>query len=467
MTETPLSTAPAVFLALSLLSAACSGGGAAILPVSGAGTPGRSWTIQYGTVAEDDISDIAVHSGGMIVAAGSTFGGFDGYRNADPNGRTSDLFVIAFDPSGARSRTIQLGTEYEDTASDIAVDGNGNIYVAGSTAGDMDGNGNRDIRGPGRTSDLIVLKFGADGTRKWIRQFGSPDDDRGRGIAVDDDGQMYVTGVTCGALAGTPNAGGTDLFVAKLDADGNLLWLNQAGSASNDNAAGIVISSNVVTVVGTTFGQLDGERNHGRSDLFLVQFDAGGARLRTVLHGTGEFDFGVGIAADADGSLYAVGSTQGGMDGYENADPRGPGWTSDLFVAKFSADGTRQWTRQAGSGFSDFGVNIVPGPGGAVFVTGSTQGALDGASGNRDPRGDGWTSDLFVLAFDAGGGLLWTRQAGTAFTDLGLGIGTGRDGAVYAAGKTYGDLDGNSNADRSNASADLFIIKYDAAGAKQ
>jgi hypothetical protein len=464
MAEKRMSRPPALLFALSLLMFACSGE-VATPPADSA--PRRPWTIQYGTAVEDGVNDIVVHPSGMIVAAGSTYGGLDGHQNSDPLGATSDLFVIAYDPSGARQWTRQLGSGYEDAAYDIAVDGGGNIYVTGSTYGALGGNSNGDPCGPGLTPDLFVVKFSAAGAQQWVRQFGSPDKDWARGIAAGRDGRLYVTGSTRGSLDGSPNAGGTDLFVAAYDGDGNVLWARQLGTTSNDSAAGVVTANGVITVVGTTFGDLDGETNQGSADLFLVQFDAEGNRLRTVLHGTEYSDFGVGIAADGSGALYVTGSTQGGLDGCENTDPRGDGWTSDLFVMKFDADGTRQWTHQLGSTVADFGVNIALDGSGNVCVTGSTQGALDSGFDNQDPRGDGWTSDLFVIRFDADGTRQWTRQIGSAFADLGLGVGIDDSGAVYAAGETYGDLDGNSNADPTNRSADLFIVKYDAEGRKQ
>ena len=456
---------PAVLFALSLLVFACSGEEAAPLVSAKSASP-RPWTIQHGTAVEDGISDIVIHPDGMIVATGSTYGGLDGHQNVDPTGATSDLFVIAYDAFGARLWTRQIGSEYEDAGSDIAVDNNGNIYVIGPTYGALDGNSNSDPCGPGLTSDIFVVKFSAAGAQLWIRQFGSSGKDWAKGIAADPDGHLYVTGLTLDSINGSPNAGGNDLFAAAYDGDGNLLWLRQLGTPFNDNAAGIVAANGVMTVVGTTFGDLSGETNHGNADLFLVQFDAEGNRLQTVLYGTGYFDFGVGIATDDSGALYVAGSTQGGLDGYENADPRGPGWTFDLFVIKFTAEGTRQWTRQLGSAFADFGVSVAVHPSGNVYVTGSTQGGLDGYE-NADPRGPGWTSDLFVIRFSADGTRQWTRQLGTAFTDLGLGAGVDDTGAVYAAGETCGDLDGNNNADPSNTSADLIIVKYDAEGKKQ
>ncbi|HWR72919.1 MAG TPA: SBBP repeat-containing protein, partial [Nitrospirota bacterium] len=419
MTASQAYNAPAILIALSMFTFACNREGTTQLAV---GTPTadstihRPWTIQHGTAVEDGISDIVVHPSGMIVAAGSTCGGLDGHQNSDPAGATSDLFVIAYDASGARQWTRQLGSEYEDTACDIAVDGSGDIYVTGSTYGGLDGYSNSDPCGPGRTSDLFVMKLSADGTRQWTRQFGSPGRDWAKGITTDRDGRLYVTGFTFDSINGSTNTGGTDLFVAAYDDDGNLLWLRQLGTPFNDNAAGIVAANGVITVVGTTFGGLSGEANQGNADLFLVQFDTEGNRLWTVLYGTEYFDFGVGIAADNNGALYVAGSTQGGLDGHENADPRGPGWTSDLFVIKFSAEGTRQWTRQLGSSFADFGVNVAVDPGGNVYAIGSTQGGLDGYE-NADPRGPGWTSDLIVIKFSPGGTQQWSRQLGTAFSD--------------------------------------------------
>ena len=108
--------------------------------------------------------------------------------------------------------TRQLGTAANDVTRGIATDSSGNAYVTGFTKGDLDG----DLDGTNAgESDLFVVNYDSAGDRKWTQQLGTSRDDEAMGIATDSSGNVYVTGLTDGALDGT-RAGQLDLFVMKL-----------------------------------------------------------------------------------------------------------------------------------------------------------------------------------------------------------------------------------------------------------
>ncbi len=157
---------------------------------------------------------------------------------------------------------------------------------------------------------------------------------------------------------------------------------------------------------------------------------------------------------DASGNVYVTGQTNGGLDGHILTG------TSDFFLTKYSATGTKRYTMQMGVALADTSGNSVAldAKGLNVYVTGYTQGGLDGNTLTG-------TSDFFLTKYDATytGTKLYTKQMGVAgiFT-TGNSVATDLSGNVYVTGDTFGGLDGNTLAGNS----DFFLSKYDTTGLK-
>ncbi len=317
--------------------------------------------------------------------------------------------------------------------------------MAGGTEGGLDGNTNA-----GNT-DLFVVKYNSSGTKQWTRQIGSSSRDSASGVAPDSSGNVYVTGMTNGGLDGCKNAGIEDLFVVKYNSSGTKQWTNQLGSSSRDSADDVATdSSGNIYVTGTTYSELDGNTSAGKADLFVVKYNSSGTKQWTNQLGTWDTDFANGVATDSSGNVYVTGSTYRSLDGNTSAG------NADLFLVKYNSSGTKQWTKQLGSSSDDYANGIVTDSSGSVYVTGTTYGGLDGntSAGN---------ADLFVVKYNSGGTKQWTKQLGTPSTDTANGVTTDSSGNVYVAGGTYGGLDGNSG----SGGNDFFVVKYNSSGTKQ
>ncbi len=166
--------------------------------------------------------------------------------------------------------------------------------------------------------------------------------------------------------------------------------------------------------------------------------------------GTSNFDSGRGITSDSSGNVYVTGNTNGGLDGNTSAG------RSDVFIVKYDSGGIKQWTQQLGTSESDVGYSITSDSSGNVYVTGTTAGGLDGYSN----AGGG---DLFVVKYDSGGIKQWTKQLGSSGQDNGYCITSDSSGNVYVTGDAQGELDGNTHDGVSN----LFVVKYNSSGVKQ
>jgi hypothetical protein len=118
-----------------------------------------------------------------------------------------------------------------------------------------------------------VKKYDPDGNALWTRQLGTFTYDNVSDVAVDGDGSVYVVGHTGGAFPGGSSAGNYDAFLVKWNALGDLLWIKQFGTSEYDEATSILISpSGEVYVLGRTTGSFPGAVNAGQSDVWLARF---------------------------------------------------------------------------------------------------------------------------------------------------------------------------------------------------
>ncbi len=336
--------------------------------------------------------------------------------------------------------TRQLGTDLDDGSRSVSADGLGNVYISGYTTGSLDG---RHVF-PGDT-EVFVSKYNAPGSVQWTRQLGSAENtfDTSYSVSADGLGNVYVSGYTNGSLGG-PNAGGSDAFVAKYDAAGNLQWTRKLGTNAFDYAVGVSADGlGNVYISGYTGGSLGGT-NAGGNDAFVAKYDAAGSLQWSRQWGTGSDDWGWRVSADGLGSVYISGYTTGSLGG-TNAGG------IDAFVSKYDAVGDLQWTRQLGTGSDDASWFVSADGVGNVYISGYTSGSLGGTNAGGN--------DAFVAKYDAAGDLQWTRQLGTSTDDASEGVSADGRGSVYISGGTHGSL-GGANAGGNDA----FVAKYDAAG---
>ena len=338
---------------------------------------------------------------------------------SDPS--KSDTINLTVDPAGALRWTRQFGTSDGDVARGVATDASGNVFVAGTTFGALDGSN-------AGGQDVFVRAYDVDGDLRWTRQFGSAADEVVFGAATDASGHVYVAGRTEGALDGS-HAGGWDVFVRAYDADGDLRWSRQFGTADEDVARGVATdASGHVYVVGYTAGALDGS-SAGGWDGFVRAYAVDGSLRWTRQFGSSEWDEARGVATDANGHVYVVGDTQGALDGSSAGG-------TDGFLRAYDAGGDLRWARQFGTAASDVPLAVASAPNGQVRVAGYTFGALEGSNAG--------TTDAFVRAYAPDGNVRWTRQFGTAGQDAVFGVATDASGGAFVVGYSGGALEGSS-----------------------
>ncbi len=316
----------------------------------------------------------------------------------------------------------------------------------------------------------------------WLNQGSGSSSVFSNAIAVDDSGNTYVTGyfsksMVLGAYT-FQSSNFSDMFVAKLDSNGNILWAKSAGGGgqygSNQGSAIAVDKSGNVYVAGKfrytiTFGTLKGS-NSGNSELFVAKFDKDGKEKWLKTCGSTDqtaAEHITGLALDSSSNVYITGYTE--KTALFGTFKVTTVFGRDIFAAKLDTNGNWKWVKSAGSDSDDRGHAIAVDTQGNVYITGyfglpsSTPKQATFGSTKLTSRGG---KDVFVAKLNTNGAWQWAVQAGGASDDVANAITIDSAGAIHIAG-TYsgsGAVFGNTSAN-SAGGTDIFVAKLTNSGA--
>ena len=402
------------------------------------------WAKQMGGTDGGGALAIAVDAAGNVY----TTGAFNGTADFDPgpgnynltSAGSSDIFISKLDAAGNFIWAVQMGGPSDfaaniDQSVSIAVDAAGNVYTTGS----FDGTADFDP-GPGVynlssnydfNSDAFVSKIDANGNFVWAKQIDGINNEAGRSVAVDAAGNVYTTGIFYSTTDFDPgpgiynltpfNGNNYDIYVSKLDADGNFAWAKQMGSPRVSGGSA------------------------GTDNSYAIAVDAAGNVYTTGnFLGTADFDPGPGIY-----NLTAVGDA------------------IDLFVSKLDANGNFVWAKQLGGPSSEQAYAIAVDGGGNVYTTGFFTGTADFDPGPAayylSTTGGGADADIFVSKLDAGGNFLWAENMGGISAELAVAIAVDSYGNVYTTGYFGNTTDFDPGPGIYNLTPagvdDIFVVK--------
>lgn len=336
-------------------------------------------------------------------------------------------------PAASIGWTSQFGTTSPDDANGLTINSAGSLFVIGQTSGALKGQTNAGM------IDAFLRRYDPAGVEVWTRQFGSNERDIPKGVTLDDAGNVYVVGQTFGSLPGQTSAGGWDAFLRKYTPTGDEAWTRQFGGGGGESAASVKVDkAGNAYVVGGTRAALPGQKNIGDYDSFIVKLDPTGADVWVRQFGTTIEDYALTVSLDGSGNPVVAGETGGHLAGASSAGGL------DGFVRQYDTAGEVVWTRQFGSALDDYAVGSGIGPGGDIFIVGSTTGSLPGHKSEGD-------ADAYIMTFNGRGASLWSRQFGTAGVDDAEAISFDAAGKPFVAGRAGGALRGSNASGGSDA----------------
>jgi hypothetical protein len=349
----------------------------------------------------------------------------------------------------------------------ITTDNAGNVYVAGKYE-EVNANFSGTLVPCQGNHDIWVAQYSSSGSLNWIKTAGGITGDYAWGIATDNT-YVYVTGEVEGSgetivFVGSPitltTVASNDIFVAKYDVTGNLLWAKSAGGVdyekgiaiANDNSGNVYICGlycGTITFGGTTTINCT---SNGTADMFVAKYDANG-NFQWVQHaGSNGRDEAKGIKCDAAGNVYVTGFySEGCSFGSQVLTTHNPPNWYDIFLAKYDPSGNLQWVKTAGGDYDDVAWGLTMDNVGKLYITGEFN--AYNFEYNLTTTG---MADVFVACYDASGNLQWAKGAGGSMIDRARGIGTDGNNIVIT-GQFGSTANFGSYSVTSADSSDVFM----------
>lgn len=327
---------------------------------------------------------------------------------------------------------------------------------------------------------------------QWAKNMGSNSTDFGHAIAVDASGNAYTTGYFSGTADFDPGAGtytltsngSNDIFVSKLDLNGNFVWAKKIGGTGNDIGRAIAIDgAGNISVTGSFFGTTDFDPNAGvtnltsagSNDIFVLKLNPAGNLVWAKNFGGTQDDKGYAIATDVSGNVFTTGYFMNTADFDPAATTytmNGFGGNEDAFVSKLDASGNFVWAKQfngtAGSP-QLFGNGITLDASGNAYISGSFTGNVDFDPGVSTYTITAINMDAFITKLDGSGNFIWTKTVGgTGGSNTSNAITVDAANNVYTTGyfdlTTDFDPGAGSFPLTSFGGVDIFILKLDPSG---
>ncbi len=341
------------------------------------------------------------------------------------------------------------GSDGEEWGYSLDSVSDGGILVSGS-ASSTDAN----ISGLQENGDLWLVRLDPNGNPLWNRAYGGNGSDYSFSIKATPDGGSVIVGTTGssdGNIAGYHGNG--DLWVIRLSPNGDRIWNRVYGGNMTDEGGDILVTPDGgYMVIGYTMSN-DGDPvgHHGGGDLWMLRLDQNGSILWQKILGGSMRESGSSIVSTSDGGYAMTGNTYS-ADG----DVTSNHGSSDLWVVKTDGNGSVLWQKSYGGSKLDWGHSITEMTNGDLMVAGVT------ASSDGDVHLNHGVGDVWVLRLSSAGDLLWEKTYGGNFSDNVWKMEPSPIGGAYLVGETFsvdGDISGN------HGDADLWVAEIDANGA--
>lgn len=343
----------------------------------------------------------------------------------------------------------------------------GNSFIAGSFSDTLKV-GKIEMVSNG-ANDIYLLKFDTKGSLIWAKQAGGKDYDEAYGITLDANENIYVCGYFSGtanfANIQVTSNGDRDFFVAKYSKTGEPIWVEQSGGTLEDYSNAIAVDKDGnVFITGIFKGSITLNNNQhlskGDKDIFLIKYNNNGDILWSVTGGGTMVDEPTAVAVDEMGNCYVTGDFEGTADfSKELIVSKG---AKDVFLAKYNSQGKIQFLKRGGNATNDeHASSIAVDKTGNIYLAGFFSGIAN--FGKTDLKSIG-SDDIFVIKYNASGDEMWARQTGGKGNERARALTLDSKGNIYVTGEFNTDFTFGPNKIQNFGDWDIFVIKYSNTG---
>jgi len=423
------------------------------------------WSYSYGDTTEQVPRGLAMDSSGYIVITGYMRGSADFGGGPVTSAGLQDAFLVKFGPAGAHlwSTTFGDAGDHQQGLS-VTTDSSGNVIFAGWFEGTIDlGDGVHTTTG---YRDVFLAKFDASGALMWSRAYGSAGRDEAWSVTTDTDDNVIMTGIFAGSTSfGGPSlvaSGPSDVFLAKYDPYGAHIWSYGFGGTGSDGSHGVATDDEDNIII---CGDFEGTIDFGGFPIGSADADdAFVAKFK--YNGTHLWSQGFGstngqylLCVDTDNLGGIAVGGQFDDEIHFGGDMLTSAGGADICLAKFTKDGDHEWSRSFGSTGGLERASALAIDNLGNIALTGMVGGVVDFGGGPLPSG-GVAPDVFLAGFNTAGMHVDSQTFGDGGSQTGYGVDTGPGGSVGLTGYMWNTADFGGGTLTSAGSSDVFLAKF-------
>jgi len=349
-------------------------------------------------------------SDGTFVACGSSLSGISGNKTT-PNFGSEDGWIINFNADYSVNWELNIGGTSSDLFSSILVTDDG-FLCGGSSSSPASGNKTSPNLGGG---DFWLFKINNVGVVVWENSYGGSGNDDLNSIIKTGTNEYLLTGRSNSPISGDKSEnlrGGKDFWIVKIDGSGNLIWDKTVGGDGYDYPSGTVIADNSIYIVGKSSSSVSFDKsaaNFGWDDYWLVKLDLNGNLIWDKTYGGTEQEYPTDLFFSQN-KLYIIGSSSSTASGNMTAFTNG---YDDFWIVKTDLEGVMLWDKTYGGDLSEYPSSIIELSNSKFLISGSSESTLSGDF-IEDTQGG---LDYWLFTINDQGDMLEQERIGGGFYD--------------------------------------------------
>ena len=320
-------------------------------------------------------------------------------------------------------------------------------------------------------ADYWIIKLDIFGNIEWQNTIGGTKEDYLKSVEQTSDGGYIIGGQSLSEISGDKtenNKGGSDIWILKLDAAGNILWQNNIGCFGEDILHDIKQTTDGGYIIGANSSSgLCVDKNEtpfGGHDFWIIKIDATGNIIWQNSIGGSGYDELRSIIQTSDGGYLASGHSDSNISGDKTENSNG---TADYWIIKLNAIGIVEWQNTIGGNSYDYLYDVKQTPDDGYILGGWSSSSISGDKTEDNVAALVYpsSSDYWIVKVDVSGNIEWQNTIGGDNYDRLFSIDLTYDGGYVLGGHSDSNISGDKSENRIGLGPDFWIIKLDNSGA--
>lgn len=413
----------------------------------------KEWDNTLGGTSYDGLSAAVAAPDGGYLLGGSSSSNASGDKTADRKGSDEflrDFWLVKLDAAGNVQWDKTIGSEGNDNLEDLIVTPDGGYLIGGTSAAGASADKSEDSKGG---ADYWLVKLDASGNIEWDRTFGGSEADYLISLHATSDGGYLLGGTSSSGISGDKteaNAGSFDFWLLKIDASGNKLWDKSYGHSSYDGLSDIASTADGGYLLGGS-SSFDAPEGEEAMDIWLLKIDANGNPVWDKIFGGNSSDGLTAIVPATDGGYLLAGGSSSDATGDKSENSRG---ASDFWAIKIDAMGNKQWDSTFGGSGTEVLYDAAGTADGSFLLAGLS---LSEPSGDKTAEKIG-SSDYWLVKVDASGNKVWDSTYGGTSAEHLTAVVASSQGDVLLAGYSLSGASAHKSEDNVGH-FDYWVLK--------